>query len=187
MTSMSKLTPTEYREKAAEADRAAAESFDRCDTDGFLSQWANTITAQQHRLNADIVEQGGRSAFPALFDLDGNLVAAKFIPTRYGTAWGLLASDDPDAAITGWVNRSKAQDPARRAATLAQKGYTEGTVLAFARAKVCGSGTGLAGAANAYVAAVRTDGGFSRDVEIITRDANTDQANRHNSQEKSSE
>ena len=40
-------------------------------------------------------------------------------------------------------------------------------VLAPGRATIAGSGTGLSGAANCYVTAIRTDGGFSWDVTVV--------------------
>src|SRR5690606_26317917 len=58
----------ELREMARGRDREAADSFDRCDTDGALSQWASGINAQKYRLQADIAENGGMWEFPALFD-----------------------------------------------------------------------------------------------------------------------
>jgi hypothetical protein len=49
-----------------------------------------------------------------------------------------------------------------------RKGYRLGWVLAPAVAEIMGSGTGLSGAASAYVGYRRTDGGFSRNVEIVS-------------------
>jgi hypothetical protein len=136
----------EHRRLAAAADQEAHDSFERCDTDGFLSQWASGLMAQQHRLAATIAENGGRHSFQALFDTEGNLVPAKLVPTKFGTSWGVLEGDDPQA--------------------LAAKGYREGRVMAPARAEMQGSGRGLSG--TAWVAAVRSDGGFSRDVEVLS-------------------
>lgn len=154
---------------SAAADRAAAaESFDRSDTDGFVTQWAHGISAHLKDAQADIVANGGMAEVPALFDLDGNLVAAKLVQTRYGMAWGILPSDDPSGRFVGWFNPSEARKGATRLATDRRKGYTEGVVKAPAKAEIVSSGTGLSGAASARVAVRRTDGGFSRDVEIVT-------------------
>lgn len=160
---MSNPTAADLRAQAAEAECRAMESFERSDTDGFLSQWASGMTSRRLRLQADIAENGGRAQFPALFDLEGNLVAAKLITTQYGPSWGILASDDPFSQIIKWVNAF----PVRKS-TMIRKGYTEGIVLAPAKAVVTGSGHGLSGAMSAYVATERTDGGFSRDVEIVS-------------------
>lgn len=167
---MTTYTAEELRKMAADSDSRVQESWERSDTDGFLSQWAGGLTAQKYRLQAEIVEKGGRYEFPALFDLDGNLVAAKLVSTQYGVAWGLLDSDDPDGRFVGWFNPSHARKDATRRANNRKKGYSVGVVLAPARADIGGSGTGLSGATSCYVYAKRIDGGFSREVEIVTTD-----------------
>ena len=79
---------------AAAAEQAKADSWERSDTDGFLSQWASGLNANLHRAKAELLANDGMDEFPALFK-DGVLVAAKLIETRYGLKWGVLASDDP--------------------------------------------------------------------------------------------
>jgi hypothetical protein len=159
------LSPDEHRRLAAEADLEAYKSFERCDTDGFLSQWASGLSAQKHRLAAEIAEDGGRHAFPALFDLEGKLVPAKLVNTRYGDSWAVLDSDDPHGEVVQWVGRSRAEPVERRVKAMEKKGYREGLVMARAKADIVGTGHGLSG--SAWVAPVRTDGGFSRDVVVI--------------------
>lgn len=165
-------TPAPYslaealRDSAAAADAEAAASFERCDTDGFLSQWASGINANLDRAKADLLDAGGVADFPALFDLDGRLVPAKLVGTRYGVAWGLLPSDNPHSAFSGWFNPSAAEDPARARKANARKGYYVGAVAAPAGARIAASGRGLSGCASAYVQTYRTDGGFSRAVTI---------------------
>jgi hypothetical protein len=153
-------TGAELRDMAAQAERRAWESFERSDTDGYLSQWASDITARLYREQAAIADNGGRAEFGALFDLAGELVPAKFIETRYGMAWGLLESDDPQSRFVGWFNPSRARNEATRRANDARKGYYVGRVAAPAKADTAGSTT-------VYVGVFRTDGGFSRDVQII--------------------
>lgn len=160
-------TSTEYREAAAANEAEAAASFERSDTDGCMSQWANTVTADLHRRQAEIADNGDRARFCALFDLDGNLVPAKLVSGRYGRVWGLLPNDDPRASFTGWFNPSNAENENVRRRNNAKKGYYEGTVLAPAAARLGGSGTGMAGALTVHTVIYRTDGGFSRDVEIV--------------------
>lgn len=160
-------TATEYRQKAQEARDRSAESFARSDTDGWASQAASDLMARQHDLDAAIAEQGGKWEFDALFDLDGNLVAAKLIDTRFGRAWGILASDDPRADIVRWFNPSQAQNEARARKANAAKGFYIGRVRAAAKARMGGGGRGFAGMASCYPYAARQDGGFSRDVEVV--------------------
>jgi hypothetical protein len=164
-------TPEELREQADLRDRQAAESFDRCDTDGFMSQWASGLTARKLRLEADLIENGGRAMFPALFDTDGNLVPAKYVTVRRGYrhdyAWGLLADDDPHGRFVGWFNPSNARTKGTARRNDAKKGYYVGYVMAPAKATIRANGTGMAGAASATVGPDRTDGGFSRDVVVF--------------------
>lgn len=150
-------TPEELRAAAAQKDRDAAESFERCDTDGFMSQWASGISAQKLRAEADLAESGGMWEFPALFDLAGNLVAAKLIDTRFGTAWALLPEDEGDGPFRGFVTAFPA-----RPSTMARKGFYEGRVRAAAYVALVGNH-----AVNVRPATLRKDRGFSRDVVIV--------------------
>jgi hypothetical protein len=172
-TTATALTAADYRAEAAAADASARESFDRCDTDGFLSQWASGLTARLARVRADLVDAGRRADFDALFDLDGNLVAAKLIEGKFGPVWGVLASDDPRARIVKWVNAF----PVYRK-TMEKKGYREGRVLAGAWADISApaGARGLSGVTQVSLHTYRTDGGFSRDVEIV--DDGSDPASR---------
>lgn len=154
-------TAEDHRRLAEEAEQRKADSWERSDTDGFMSQWASGLSADKHRLAAQIAENNDRAWFPALFDLEGNLVAAKLIDGRYGLVWGLLESDDPDSPITGWFNPSRAADDDRYRANNAKKGYYIGGVMARARADLAGGSI-----TSVRAIAKRIDGGFSRDVEI---------------------
>lgn len=157
------LTTDEHLTAAAQSEQRKQESWDRSETDGFLSQWASGITADLARTRAEIVANGGRSTFPALFDLSGNLVAAKLIDAVYGLTWALLSSDDPTSKFAGFVTAFP-----KRTSTIARKGYREGSVSAPAYADTEGSGTGLSGATSVGVVVRRADGGFSRNVEILS-------------------
>lgn len=157
-------TATDLRNQAAAHEQAAQDSFDRCDTDGFLSQWAHGLSAEKARRQAEIVEAGGVAEFAALYDLSGNRVPAKLIRVAdkfkgYGTrsVWMLLDPANPKGKALGFVNRP-AGGP-RSHANLRAKGYVEGTEMAPAMADIVGTGYGLSG--TAVVAVIRTDGGWS--------------------------
>lgn len=152
----------EYLDKAKRHQNDAIASFDRCDTDGCVSQWASGVMADEARANARLAAQGGCDNFRALFDLDGNLVAAKLVNGQYGLCWGILQSDDPSSRITRFIGAFP-----KRKSTMARKGFYEGTVRCRAHVVLGGSGTGLSGALTVRPHAVRSDRGFSRDVEII--------------------
>lgn len=119
--------PGTFRGKTADEWRAtmrrhhsdAADSFERCDTDGFLSQWASGVNAAHAETCAELADANGRATFPALFDLNGNHVPARQVPTRYGVSW---------RTETGWHNPSEAKSGARRHAADTRKGLVMGTI-----------------------------------------------------------
>jgi hypothetical protein len=125
-------TATEYREEANRHETERAESFERCDTDGFMSQWAHQVMAEQARMNATLVEQGGKSEFTGLFDLDGNRVRAKLIDGQYGMCWAFCDEND------NFTGKFISAFPARTS-TMAKKGYQELPESAPAIVKMCGS------------------------------------------------
>ena len=148
----------ELRDRAARREEQAKESFDRCDTDGFVSQWAHGVLAQEDRLQAQIEENGGVAEFDALFHLDGRRARAKLIDGRYGECWAFC---DADGRFTG---KFISAFP-KRESTMARKGFREGKEQVPARAKLVGSGTGLAAACSVRAIAVRLDDGYPADAE----------------------
>ncbi len=149
-----------WTEQARQCHQRRYESEQRSDTDGFLSQWAATQMANRYHHLATLAKRGWTWDYHAIFDLEGNLVAAKYLQTKYGWSWALLASDDPDSRIIGWFNESNAQDPARARANNAKKGYYVGLVRVSVPEPRRGS-------IPADRAGDRADGGFSRDVVIL--------------------
>jgi hypothetical protein len=153
-------TADEHRAAAAAFTKAQHVSAERSDeADGALSQWAHGLNAAEHHLAARIAEQGGTWEFDALFDLDGNLVPAKEIQTRFGYSWMLL---DERGKAAGFFNESKAKNEARRVTANARKGYYVGRVRVAAHAELAGGNI-----ACVMPIVVRNDGGFSADAEIV--------------------
>ena len=114
-------TPEEWKEKARECHRKEAESFERSDTDGFLSQWAMSVSAQLYSTLADVAERGGTWEFEMLADAAGNVIEeAKHVKTRYGYAWLLPGGI--------WFNPSQARDDEKRKAANLKKGFQLVTV-----------------------------------------------------------
>ena len=144
---------TELRDQAAAADQAAADSFERSDTDGFLSQWASGMTARELRAKADLVEAGGTVETSALFNLDGTIASTHYGHGQYGPFWVL---NDDAAARYGrrFFNPSQARKPATERANNRRKGFTVGAVRVRGTVTILGGGKGLSGAASAYVATV---------------------------------
>lgn len=179
-------TPDQLRAEADRHDEAAAASFERCDTDGFLSQWADGINARLLRHEAEIQENGGKATFPGLFDAQGRRIRARLMTVQsfrgYGTdqVWGVLDAsgrrvqlwiprqssvrivDEPD----GKWHREHGVAPSPRS-KMAKLGLHEEEELAPAKAEIAASGRGLAGAASAHVVSRRTDGGFPEDAVLF--------------------
>ena len=112
-------TAAEWREMAQECHRRSAESFDRCDTDGFLSQGAADAMALLYRLCAEIAGNGGKATFVRLSDLNGNLLDAKECKTRFGYSWRIVNAD----GSVSWFSESNAKNGERRRKFAASKGY----------------------------------------------------------------
>lgn len=148
----------QLREASSRKAQEASDSFDRCDTDGFLSQWASSLNSQLDRANAELLEAGGVYEFEAVFDLDGNYKPALKIQTRYGSAWSLVDS-------SGKFLNPPVFLPYRpvKASTIKKKGYTIGIVIRNANAK-------LAGKVNVGVDIVPTEGWIKEPLEIISKD-----------------
>lgn len=143
----------ELREAAAAARQRAEDSFQRSDTDGFLSQWASGLTAEQYDRQAQIVEAGGMADFTVLIETrTGRIVSRRELPGRYidgiwrNAVW-TLSPADRERFGRGFIptgQRSRVQK---------QLGLSESTETAPAVAVVQGRGTGLSG--TAWVTVVR--------------------------------
>lgn len=123
------------RQSALQNEREAEASFERCDTDGFLSQWASRISAEVDEKNAMILQNGGMMEFPAVFTLDGKFQPAVRCVTRYGTAWSLT-----DASGTFLQPPVFLPFSPQRESTIKNKGYTIGAVMRPAVAKIVTEG-----------------------------------------------
>lgn len=154
---MENKTAQELRQMAADCYQQKQESWERSDTDGFLTQWASGLSASLYIAQAEIVENGGKWEFPGLFDVaTGNRVPAKQISCynkfayRHETRWALF---DPETGkLTGVFY--PCGDRSRK---LKAAGLIERPELVPAKAEIVGQGTGLSG--SAWVVKQRTDGG----------------------------
>lgn len=147
----------------AAADRAKREeSHDRCDTDGFLSQWAHGLTAQENATKADVLEHGGCALFVGLYrTATGERVAAKLISGNWGARW--MVCDATTGRATGEFyalgETDENLEPVNSKRTkLVKAGYEERREWAPAIVKCCSSGRGLSG--TAWIATLRSDGGW---------------------------
>jgi hypothetical protein len=128
-------TADEFRAMARASRKSSEDSFERSDTDGFLSQWASDTMARAYDLAATLAESNGRYDFEGLVDLTGNPVPCKIVETRYGPKWLVTSAWDERGQPTGdavaWLSipRRDVQDDGtivwnkRSIATLRSKGY----------------------------------------------------------------
>lgn len=145
-------TATALRAQAAQHRQDSADSFDRCDTDGFVSQWASDMNAIKADKNARIADHGGMWTFRRLrlTDLDGNVIEdARQVQTRYGMKW---RSDSLDL----WAPVAPA-----RVSTLAKRGVAEVEEFAVAPATAIhwspSGARGISGATSVQTIIIRTD------------------------------
>jgi hypothetical protein len=147
-------TAADFRAEAAQHRQDVADSWERSDTDGFLSQWASGLNAQLADTKARLAEQGNRAWFARYILTDAEtgekIENARLVDTRFGRKWVV----DTDSG-TAWINHL----PARKA-TQTRKGFVEAVEIfeAEAFAKMDGRGTGLSGTAWVGVHARLADG-----------------------------
>jgi hypothetical protein len=137
----------------------AHDSFERCDTDGFLSQWASGINAQLDDAKARILEAGGTAEFPGLFFKASGLRAkAKKIAGKFGPCWAFV---DEAGNFTGEF-LGDARGPRSK---LTKAGFEVRYERAPAWAKISApaGARGLGGAASCYVEVYRKDAGYPSD------------------------
>lgn len=146
-------TAEQWRAEAAEANARRNESWDRCDTDGFVSQWAHQMHEGENNLKARLAEQNGMTEVSALFDLDGNLISALHGFGQFGEYFMILDAEgnkDATQARNGFFSPSQARNEATARKNNAAKGFYVGSALVPATTKIVGGGKGLAGAATCY-------------------------------------
>ena len=147
---MDSLTAQDHREAAARAENDRTESFDRCDTDGFLSQWAYGITAQKHRAEANLIEAGGVIDAQVLFDVEGNISSTHQAFGQYGEFW-VLYDEAAEKFCKRFYSPSKAYRPGGAYRNDRAKGFVFGYVEVAGYVSVVSSGTGLASFASTRV------------------------------------
>lgn len=125
------LTASELRQRAADKRQRAAESWERSDTDGFLSQWAATVSADLDDRNADTLDNGGWGTAVQLVDEDYEAVPARIIRTIHGHRWAVFATfedcNGPTGDIIQWVGCGERAQAAKgyKAVRVARRGHWE--------------------------------------------------------------
>jgi len=163
------------RASAAQHEKDAADSFDRCDTDGFVSQACSGLNAQLDRAKADIAEADGQWTFERTVLVEiasGKVVTdARVVRTRYGMKYRIDRTDE-------WLP----YHPARES-TLAKKGYREAHEEAVAPAKAIhwspSNAKGFSGLGSVQTIIIRTDATKADGWHPVGPPAGSDVAKRH--------
>lgn len=148
-----------YEAAASNNIQNARDSFENCDIDGFVSQWASGITAELNREKARICRQEGLDTFTGLYSGDTR-VRAKVVNGKHGSVWLI---DDCDQHLTG----GRAFIPTgERSKVQRELGLSERPELAPAWVCTAGSGNGLAGAHTVRVITFRTGCKWGSDAKL---------------------
>lgn len=125
------------------------ESFQRCDTDGFVSQWASGLTGSLEQQRARLSSHDHQNVFRVLVDADtGELASTKCVEVfnrfaGFGTVDRWVVTK-PKGERDVWLTDYK------RPENFVKKGYRLAWATAKAYARLDGKGTGLSG--HAWVA-----------------------------------
>lgn len=150
-----------YRAEASKCRARAHESFERSDTDGFLSQHSSNLMALLYDKQANIAENGGYDCFNGLYEGDRR-VRAKIIETVYGRCW-MLDENEIDLVR----NRGGMFIPIGSNSKVQKRlGLSERAELAPAWAKLASNGTGISG--NCWIYTFRTGCQYGSDAVLIT-------------------
>jgi hypothetical protein len=115
--------PEVYAAKAADCRKRSAESWERSDSDGFLSQWANDKVALDYDYAASVAANGGKLEDLALF-FNGQLASHKQLNGQWGIYW-VLNDEAAEAYGKRFFSGSNAKNSVQRDRA---KGFTYGTV-----------------------------------------------------------
>lgn len=116
-------TAAEWRAKANQSQNDAYDSFERCDTDGFMSQWASNQMATRYLAIARATENGGRIEHTAFIDIaTGEMIRGTWRETQYGAGYA------PENGGK-WIFPSNAKSDAVRERNNARKGYRQVSVM----------------------------------------------------------
>lgn len=145
-------------QEAKDALRRQEESWERSDTDGFLSQWANGMTASLNRRKIEVLKAGGYAQFWVLCHGDTVISSESVTFSLHDQPWIKTTKwkvENEHLHITNgrkWIPVQRGDKPGRIAKSF---GLHEEQRWFKAEARIMGSGTGLSGCANAYVGVER--------------------------------
>jgi len=144
----------EMRAAAAEQAARRAASWESCDTDGFVSQWASGLDSHASACAVELCEARGLTICSVLLDAEtGEVASTHYKWGDYGPYW-VLNDAAAEKAGKRFINESRAEKRATFVKNMAKKGFVVGTAEVRAEVKIVGGGTGLSGAVNCRPAVV---------------------------------
>lgn len=160
-------TAAEWRAEAEASNQRSADSWERSDTDGYLSQWASGVMARKYHACADLAELGGVIEFQVPF-VNGEVATQQLDQEgQYGRYWYLTRKAAEVVGKRYFTPSSANRSKTRRANNL-KKGVTMGTIRIAATVEIVG-GRYSCGPAFVPVEADLRDGKF----EIVSADDDT--------------
>lgn len=145
MTAKQRARVEALQAEQQETRRRREESWERSDTDGFLTQWACGITDQKIEMEIRVLQNGGHHLFDVVLDAEGNVVADRkqYFP-KFNAPW---VTEPKWRVRDEYVERlgRKWLPVGAKSRVQKQMGLTEKSFWFPASVKVAGSGTGLSG------------------------------------------
>lgn len=159
------LTAAEYRGEVSKDTEAATDSRNRCDTDGFLSQWASSDSSRMNSLKAEIVEAGMTRTFRGLYEGNRRVKAkleCHLNEWSHKEEWKWRIHPLDPIAKKRLVIPSGKNSRIQRSLGLRESDETAG-----AWARWASSGTGLSG--SSWIVVFRTGDEWGQDSQEATR------------------
>ncbi|ASR84923.1 hypothetical protein SEA_STEVIERAY_71 [Mycobacterium phage StevieRay] len=121
-------TADEWRQLAKESMAASGESWERSDTDGFLSQMAHNANARMYRHLAKLADAGNVAEIPWVFEKIGDdwqpVGEWRWVDGNYGASVRIAR----DGGKGAFFNPSQAENPSVRQKRDEAKGFRWGIV-----------------------------------------------------------
>jgi hypothetical protein len=172
-TKVAGMTALQHRQAAEECRIREEESWQRSDTDGFVSQWCNSLGAREHQMNAEIAEAGGVALFQGLYCGERRVLAKQVSRPCFGAPWKkehvwLLHPDEERVFGRRYIPVTYAGKTSRvqKALNICQR-----SEKAPAIAKVMGGGTGMDGLASCFVGVKRIGDEWGADAVLVKKDS----------------
>jgi len=173
MTTIEGKTSAQHTADATNSARARSESIERSDTDGFLSQWASGLSAQESSAKAELAAAAGMVETQALFLLDGTVASTHETRGQYGYSW-VLNDTAAEALGRRFLSTSGARKGQRRYDADRSKGVTLGTIRVPGYVTMSGAdgARGLGGCLSVHVVTLpRVDSLMAGEFTVLATDS----------------